>query len=570
MWIFGQVWFACLVGFVVGLLLDWVVRVRPLGRRVTELEHRLAAEARSARQDGDHGRSVFDRGPFAAENMTSDGFVTNRNRGGLLTPSGGDLATELLDQQGPAEPARGVEDFPGVARLAETWDEAEEATRAAPEPWQPVPPVNATEETTWVSAQPWEHEEPSPVPVSASSEETGTIDPDAQYLEYLRAGAEDDEAEVTQGEVAPPGETTVLPQIEGYEAYESYADEYEQNNQNGHHDNHQAEDYPEGFEEFQPDEFEEPAESATPLPRRTSGENSTKFAPFQAVFEGDERQPSPGGAMTPIQEGGFQPFQKPTDVEPVAGYDAEWLGEPYEESASVNGYAPPDSTSDAGASSWFDLSETNAAHSAGEGALTQRMLPVSRPDLDHPDLLRESVFGTDRDGEYEEGDARPRSLFEPVIEADDLEDTYRAPAYEPPVEPAPDGGEFVTQEFDSPVEDDGPSDSTDDQTFLAAPPHPVRVRTGVDSPVTETIPALSDDEPPRDGDEGPFGPGSALPHPDGSPPGPGFQVKARTSSMVFHTQSSPFYERLEPQVWFRSPEDAQRAGFTSWERPRSW
>ena len=33
-------------------------------------------------------------------------------------------------------------------------------------------------------------------------------------------------------------------------------------------------------------------------------------------------------------------------------------------------------------------------------------------------------------------------------------------------------------------------------------------------------------------------------------------------------EERPFYDRLEPQVWFRSVEDAQRAGFTSWERPR--
>ena len=38
MWIFGQVWFACLVGFVAGVLLDWMLRVRPLSRRVAELE----------------------------------------------------------------------------------------------------------------------------------------------------------------------------------------------------------------------------------------------------------------------------------------------------------------------------------------------------------------------------------------------------------------------------------------------------------------------------------------------------------------------------------------------------
>ncbi|WP_020499688.1 hypothetical protein [Sciscionella marina] len=66
---------------------------------------------------------------------------------------------------------------------------------------------------------------------------------------------------------------------------------------------------------------------------------------------------------------------------------------------------------------------------------------------------------------------------------------------------------------------------------------------------------------------GPFGPGSALPRPDGSAPAPEFRVKARTSSMVFHTEQSPFFDRLLPQVWFRDVDDAARAGFTSWDRP---
>jgi hypothetical protein len=99
-------------------------------------------------------------------------------------------------------------------------------------------------------------------------------------------------------------------------------------------------------------------------------------------------------------------------------------------------------------------------------------------------------------------------------------------------------------------------------------PHPIRVRTGVaaqqpNRPVR--APAGS-----AGWQTGPFGPGSALPLPDGSAPSPQFRIKARTSSMVFHTESSPFYDRLEPQVWFTTQEDAQRAGFTSWERPRTW
>ncbi|MGH3625132.1 MAG: hypothetical protein ACRDQ5_25645 [Sciscionella sp.] len=87
-------------------------------------------------------------------------------------------------------------------------------------------------------------------------------------------------------------------------------------------------------------------------------------------------------------------------------------------------------------------------------------------------------------------------------------------------------------------------------------------------PQDEATTAEDADEQPSAGQPmGPFGPGSALPKPDGSAPSPEFQVKARTSSMVFHTTSSPFYDRLLPQVWFHTPEDAMRAGFTSWERP---
>jgi hypothetical protein len=70
--------------------------------------------------------------------------------------------------------------------------------------------------------------------------------------------------------------------------------------------------------------------------------------------------------------------------------------------------------------------------------------------------------------------------------------------------------------------------------------------------------------------EAPFGSESALPAEDGSAPSAEFTVKARTSSMVFHTRESPFYENLVPQVWFTDPEAAVHAGFTDWERPNDW
>ncbi|GGM52495.1 hypothetical protein GCM10012275_24340 [Longimycelium tulufanense] len=66
----------------------------------------------------------------------------------------------------------------------------------------------------------------------------------------------------------------------------------------------------------------------------------------------------------------------------------------------------------------------------------------------------------------------------------------------------------------------------------------------------------------------PFGPNSAPPNPDGSAPSPDFRVKASASSMLFHTPDSPYYARTRAEVWFRSTEDAERAGFRAWNQPR--
>ncbi|GAA1869295.1 hypothetical protein GCM10009836_57340 [Pseudonocardia ailaonensis] len=70
--------------------------------------------------------------------------------------------------------------------------------------------------------------------------------------------------------------------------------------------------------------------------------------------------------------------------------------------------------------------------------------------------------------------------------------------------------------------------------------------------------------------EQPYGPGSAAPLPDGSAPGPEFTIKGNASSKLFHTPASPYYRRTKAEAWFRTPEDAERAGFTAWRpRPRS-
>ena len=42
----------------------------------------------------------------------------------------------------------------------------------------------------------------------------------------------------------------------------------------------------------------------------------------------------------------------------------------------------------------------------------------------------------------------------------------------------------------------------------------------------------------------------------------GFEVKGNKSSMKFHAPSSPWYDRTNAEVWFRTAEAAEKAGST--------
>jgi hypothetical protein len=73
-------------------------------------------------------------------------------------------------------------------------------------------------------------------------------------------------------------------------------------------------------------------------------------------------------------------------------------------------------------------------------------------------------------------------------------------------------------------------------------------------PARDPIP--SDSVPP-----GPFGPGSAMPRPGGGSPADDFTVKASVTALRYCTGESPQFSRMVAEVWFRTPEDAERVGF---------
>lgn len=65
----------------------------------------------------------------------------------------------------------------------------------------------------------------------------------------------------------------------------------------------------------------------------------------------------------------------------------------------------------------------------------------------------------------------------------------------------------------------------------------------------------------RGNGRGPFGPGSAMPLPDGGSPSPEFTIKASVSALRYCTPESPQFGRTVAEVWFKSPADAERVGF---------
>jgi small subunit ribosomal protein S2 len=62
--------------------------------------------------------------------------------------------------------------------------------------------------------------------------------------------------------------------------------------------------------------------------------------------------------------------------------------------------------------------------------------------------------------------------------------------------------------------------------------------------------------------DGPHGPDSAAPLEDGSAP-EGFEIKGNAQSKKFHAPTSPWYGRTKAEVWFRTPEAAEAAGFVN-------
>lgn len=82
-------------------------------------------------------------------------------------------------------------------------------------------------------------------------------------------------------------------------------------------------------------------------------------------------------------------------------------------------------------------------------------------------------------------------------------------------------------------------------------------------PVIPSPSPPADDAAAEDTKAEPPYPGAAPARPDGSSPSSEYPIKANLAAKRYYTDDSPYFARTTAQVWFRSVEDAERAGFTA-------
>lgn len=186
--------------------------------------------------------------------------------------------------------------------------------------------------------------------------------------------------------------------------------------------------------------------------------------------------------------------------------------------------------------------------------------------------------------------ARPRSLFEPVLDPDG-EDPYEdLDGFQPIQEPttrsfsSTDSVPFTPILAPELLANEQPQPPVATQAGLpkrtvsnswprggnglaagAGPqpfdPAPFRPRQAL-SPMPRNTDAAPIRRPSSGGPRTPFGPGSALPKPDGSAPSDDYQVKAMIGSRTYHPAGSGSFDAVRAEVWFRNTEEAERAGFS--------
>ncbi len=103
-----------------------------------------------------------------------------------------------------------------------------------------------------------------------------------------------------------------------------------------------------------------------------------------------------------------------------------------------------------------------------------------------------------------------------------------------------------------------------DAAAEAATEAPAEATTEATAEATTEVKPLADTSAATEGE---FGTDSAPANEDGSAP-EGFDIKGNKDSMKFHASTSPWYDRTNAEVWFRTAEAAEAAGFVNAEQKK--
>ncbi|OZM74793.1 hypothetical protein CFN78_00780 [Amycolatopsis antarctica] len=573
--IFGQVWLWSALAFVVGALLTWLVLVRPAQARVKELERELDSERRDAERRDAERREAEHRNAVRSPGLGTAGAVAGGAvAGGALTAgavtAGGTRFDEPIGTAGPEESVaqpdpwgqapEGAGSTQYISRtdyldsdssggigmgILDPDQAREEPSGAYSTPDSYVPGAYAPEDTTGSPESYAPGGQERSVPEESESERTQYIRPAVPPTDALPTyGDAGSPAEVEDSRERLPEQDAGVPADEESGSQEPYAAErteyldparYEQPSffdgepdvaPGGSPQHAQAEPADAEYEPlpmdrgaglFQSEDLREQPEPQQyepqpyePQPYEPQQPEPQQYEPQQYEQHFDPRQPEP------------QPFEQP---EPQRQYESE-QSSLEAEPAMTEAITPP------------PLPQRHARHAedAPPG------IPIRRPEPEPEPEPEETSGGL----------------------GSEPESTQVLPKRQP--------RQSQMDRFQMPKPFHGPPSMQPTQPRTPPPPpaQPERTRS-LFEPV---VPAAGEDEadtpeppPARQQPEGtpngPFGPGSAMPRPGGGSPSEEFVVKASVTALRYCTPASPQYPQMVAEVWFRSPADAERVGFSA-------
>ncbi|MGQ0839207.1 sunset domain-containing protein [Actinokineospora sp.] len=492
---FGQVWLWSLAGFLVGALLCWALIANPARRRIADLENRLAAVRR-------RGAEPVEQRPDA------DDFGAARYPAAALVPGfADDVRDEPRHELDRYERPRYDDDEPedeaaqrGALQLFEPdLDERDDDRQAGSfdgglftRPGQPDEAVELAEATQYIPAARLAPDESVEAPAELDDDDrrdwfVGDGSDDRSADQHLVDDLDDDDGDpgdqtlyadtggtiFTQHTTPIPAELISRIDAEGkaeaaakadYALVDDLADESEADGaeRNGtdpadHHHEH----------------------FAGAIPAIASVDAATQFVRPVQVDEPDD-----------AEQDAEQAHQAHTRVLPTPPKPV-W--------AEVGGRSGefPEPASD-------------------EPERTQAVLPKrvpAKPQNRQPFGVETSPAAPARPlAAGEDAGDRERSLFEPVLPADEVTNSTPLPQL---------------------------------------PQRPQGART-LQSPTGGLDPFVA---------SGPFGPGSALPLPGGQSPSGEYKIKASVTALRYCSPESPKFDRTVAEVWFRTVGDAERVGF---------